>query len=109
MKIKRLKKIVSTGAFVTIFVGVMWARNRKQREVYENTKNVKFLPKDDLFTGSYGTCCIVDSDTGDESSVMNAAIVQDGTLKFIQGMDFRPGDVVVASFPKTGSGQTGRM
>lgn len=102
-RIKRLKKIVSSAVFLSIFVTVMWARNRKQRMVAEYMKDVKFLAKDDLFTGSFTTFCVVKSGDGLESTVLSSEVVRDGTLKFIQGMELRSSDVVVASFPKTGN------
>lgn len=101
-RIQWFKKIFSSMVFLSIFVGVLWARNKKQRTVNENTKNVTFLPRDFLFAGSFNSFCIVESPHGGESCVFQSEIVRDGTLKFIQSMDLRSGDVVVASFPKTG-------
>jgi hypothetical protein len=103
VRIRWLKKIFSAVVFSSIFGTVLWARNKKQRELEKNTKNVTFLPRDTLFTGSHDTFCILQNPDTQEKVVLPASIVQDGTIRFIQTeMQLRPGDVIVASFPKTG-------
>jgi len=103
-RIQLAKKVFSTAVFSSILGTVIWARNRKQRTLEENTKNVEFLPKDPLIDGTFiNAFCVVKSPDGLDKTVLPASIVQDGTIKFIQEeMKIRPGDTIVASFPKTG-------
>jgi hypothetical protein len=101
-KIRRYKKMRSSILFLSIFILVMWARNHKQKTVYEFTKNATFLPHDYLFTGSHNSFATVLNATGTEVVVLPSSIVRDGTIHFIQSMELRSDDVIVASFPKTG-------
>jgi len=101
--IRRLKKVCSTGVFVAVLAFVGYKRKVKREEVADNIKDAKFFKEESQFKGSIGSLCVYEKpECSGAKVVLPVSILRDGTIKHIQNLKLRQGDVIVASFPKAG-------
>ncbi|CAL8071678.1 unnamed protein product [Orchesella dallaii] len=102
--IRRLKKVLSTGVFVSVLAFVGYKRKAKRDEIADNIKDATFFKEENLFKGAVGALCLYEKpEMNGAKVVVPVSILKDGTIKRIQSLKVTKDDVIVASFPKAGT------